>query len=90
MTLSKDQFNRYYGQRLKTIRVSQDMGIEELAEKMGVTAPQIHLLERGDSHSLDSAFTAFKLALALDCSVNDLFGVNVEFPEQTTQGVSNL
>ncbi len=56
--------------RLKVLMAEEDLNAEQLAEKSGVSVESIRQYLRGDTGPLLK--TAFKLAEALNCTVNDL------------------
>lgn len=56
--------------RLKVLMAEEDLNAEQLAEKSGVSVDSIRQYLRGDTGPLLE--TAFKLAEALNCTVNDL------------------
>ena len=56
--------------RLKVLMAEEDLNAEQLAEKSGVSVDSIRQYLRGDTGPLLD--TAFKLAEALNCTVNDL------------------
>lgn len=56
--------------RLKVLMAEEDLNAEQLAEKSGVSVDSIRQYLRGDTRPLLE--TAFKLAEALNCTVNDL------------------
>lgn len=61
---------------LRVKRAAADMTQEELATKSGVSVDAIRSYER--QMSLPLLETAYKLAEALDCTVNDLCGFTKE------------
>ena len=62
-----------FGEKLKQIRKSKGLGVNQLALKSGVSASQISRFENGKRKD-PQMDTAKKLAKALDVSVSELIG----------------
>ena|SRR6185295_9538646 len=60
--------------RLKRLRESKGVTLDELAERTGLTKSYLSKVERGIS--VPSVATALKVAEAFEVNVGDLFGVN--------------
>ena len=58
--------------RLKILRVSQNLSQEELAKKSGVARTTISLIETNSLENIESK-TMLKLAVALNCDIGDIF-----------------
>lgn len=61
---------KYFGNRLKQIRMRKDISISTLAERVGVLSTYIPQLERGEK--LPSFDTLICIANALDVTVDEL------------------
>lgn len=60
-----------FGKRLKELRIEKDLTQEQLAEKLGLSANYIGMIERGErSTSLSKLFT---LSKALEIKMSELF-----------------
>jgi transcriptional regulator with XRE-family HTH domain len=66
-------FTMTFGEKLKQIRKSKGLGVNQLALKSGVSASQISRFENGKRKD-PQMDTAKKLAKALDVSVSELIG----------------
>lgn len=64
------EFKQVFRKRLKVAMAEADMSTEQLAAKSGITSDSIRQYLRADAGPLFE--TAYKLALALGCTVNDL------------------
>jgi transcriptional regulator with XRE-family HTH domain len=64
------------GSRIRTARQAQGMSLRALAEKVGVSASMLSLIETGRSRS--SVPTLYAIVEALDMSMNTLFGSDRE------------
>lgn len=60
------------GYRIREYRESKNMTQEELAEKSGVSRATISMIENNETRDVLTS-TLFKLADALDTTVNNLF-----------------
>lgn len=58
--------------RLKILRVSQNLSQEELSRKSGVARTTISLIETNSLENIESK-TMLKLAVALNCDIGDIF-----------------
>lgn len=65
------------GDKLKEIRESRNMGLNELSRLCGVSAGYISALERNEKHN-PSQNTLKKIAEALDISMESLFNLKFE------------
>lgn len=63
--------------QLKVRRAMSDVTQADLAEQVGVTRKSVNSIENG--HFVPSTELALKMAIALDCTVEDLF----QLPDNT-------
>ena len=68
--MSRDESPRLLNQ-LKVRRAMSDMTQSALAERVGVTRKSINSIENG--HFVPSTELALKMALVLECTVEELF-----------------
>ena len=68
-----DNYERYYGKRLKLYRAKARLSQSKLAELSGVNVRMIQYYEQGAKDiNKAQAETLFKLAKTLNCSIEDL------------------
>lgn len=60
-----------FGNRLKELRIEKGLTQEELAEKLGLSANYIGMIERAERST--SLLKVFKLAKVLEVKTSDLF-----------------
>lgn len=68
--------------RLRALRRQQDLSLEQLAQRTGLTKSYLSKLERGLSEP--SISTVLRLAQAYDIGVSQLVGSDVDAQEETT------
>lgn len=64
------EFKSIVRKRLKVLMAQEEVSVEQLSERSGVSVDSIRQYLRGETGPLLE--TAFKLAEALNCTVNDL------------------
>ena len=68
-----EEFYRMLGKRVRRLRIQRRLTLEELAARAGISASFLGNIERGTRKmSLDSFY---RVALALNCTANDLMGM---------------
>lgn len=68
--------------QLKILRLSQDLTVEEVSEKVGVTKSMLYQIEGG--YKKPSSKTAIKLAKIYKCTLDDIF-----LPKNQTDSCKN-
>jgi transcriptional regulator with XRE-family HTH domain len=69
--LKMENISLTIGRKLKKIRQSKNITIDELSRMISISQQQIARYERG--YTKMSAETIYKISLALNCSINSFF-----------------
>lgn len=68
---TKDEIASLLGKRIRTLRITKNMTMEELAMESGMDYSQISRIERGKINT--SVYQIYLIASILDVSVEDVF-----------------
>ena len=69
--MNKEELRTIIGENIRQNRISHDMSVEELSEKLGTTPSYVGMIERGTRGTVPH--TLYKLSYIFDVSIDSFF-----------------